>query len=58
MVSSLNMVYMHIRLDELFGGDNWFGGISMFSFGNLLQLEPVNGTTIFESVRQNRLCTS
>ena len=32
MVSSLNLAYMHLRLDELFGGDNWFGGKSVFVF--------------------------
>ena len=26
MVSSLNLAYMHLRLEELFGGHDWFGG--------------------------------
>ena len=55
MVSSLNLVYMHMRLDKLFGGTKWFGGKNMLFFGDLLQLEPVNGTTIFESVRQKQI---
>ena len=25
MVSSLMLMYMHLRLEELFGGDEWFG---------------------------------
>jgi len=25
MVSSLNLAYMHLRLEELFGGNEWFG---------------------------------
>ena len=25
MVSSLNFAYMHLRLNELFGGNDWFG---------------------------------
>ena len=25
MVSSLTLTYMHLRLEELFGGDEWFG---------------------------------
>ena len=50
MVPSLNLVYVHMRLDELFGGDKWFGGKSVLFFGDLLQLEPVNGNAIFESV--------
>ena len=24
MVSSLNLAYMHLRLEELFGGHDWF----------------------------------
>ena len=50
MKSTLNLVYMYMRLDELFGGTNWFGGKSILLFGDLLQLEPVNGTTIFDRV--------
>ena len=45
---------MHIRLDELFDGANWFGRKNMLLFGDL-QLEPVNGTTIFESVRKKHI---
>ena len=26
MVSSFNLAYMHLRLEELFGGHDWFGG--------------------------------
>lgn len=25
MVSSLNLAYMHMRLEEIFGGNEWFG---------------------------------
>ena len=25
MVSSLNLTYMHLRLEEMFGGNDWFG---------------------------------
>ena len=28
MLSSLNLAYIHLRLEELFGGDQWFGGMS------------------------------
>ena len=52
MVSSLNLAYMHLRLDELFGGEDWFGGKSVLFFGDLLQLEPVNGNPIFSAVSQ------
>ena len=26
MVSSLNLAYIHMRLEELFGASDWFGG--------------------------------
>ena len=29
MVSSLNLAYMHLGLEELFGGDEWFGSRNM-----------------------------
>ena len=37
MVSSLNLAYMHLRLEELFGGHDWFGSKSIVCFGDLLQ---------------------
>ena len=32
MVSSLNLAYMHLRLEELFGGHDWFGSKSIIIF--------------------------
>ena len=29
MVSSLNLAYIHLRLEELFDGDEWFGSTNM-----------------------------
>ena len=55
MVSSLNLAYMHLRLEELFGGNEWFGARSMLFVGDILQLQPVNGTPIFEKVSQKSL---
>ena len=52
MVSSLNLAYIHLRLQELFGGDEWFGGRNILFVGDLLQLPPVNGTPIFERLSQ------
>ena len=43
MVLSLNLAYMHLRLEELFSGHDWFGSKSIVCFGDLLQLPPVNG---------------
>ena len=40
MVSSFNFAYMHLRLNELFGGDDWFGSKNMLIWvHNLLQLQ-------------------
>ena len=50
MVSSLNLTYIHLRLDEIYGGDEWFGGKTILCMGDLLQLPPVNGTPVFQSV--------
>ena len=55
MASNLTLAYIHRRLDDLFGGpnpttgsnDQWFGGINMLFFGDLLQLPPVNALPIF-----------
>ena len=50
MVSSLNLAYMHLRLEELFGSNQWFGGRNMLFFGDFLQLQPVNGRPVFERI--------
>ena len=55
MVSSLNLAYMHLRLEELFGGNEWFGSRNMLFVGDLLQLQPVNGTPVFEKITQKSL---
>ena len=48
MVSSLNLAYIHMRLEELFGANDWFGGRNVLFVGDLLQLQPVNGSPVFE----------
>ena len=50
MVSSLNLAYMHLRLEELFGGDKWFGSRNMLFVGDLLQLQPVGGSPVLERI--------
>ena len=55
MVSSLNLAYMHLRLEELFGGNEWFGSRNMLFVGDLLQLQPVNGMPVFEKITQKSL---
>ena len=56
MVSSLNLAYMHLRLEELFGGHDWFGSKSIVCYGDLLQLPPVNGSSVFQTVSRKSLC--
>ena len=56
MVSSLNLAYMHLRLEELFGGHDCFGGRNMLFVGDLLQLQPVNGCPVFEKISKKSLC--
>ena len=36
MVSSLNLAYMHLRLEEMFGGNDWFGSKNVMFVGDLL----------------------
>ena len=50
MLSSLNLAYLHLRLEEVFGTDNWFGSISILFVGDLLQLPPVNGAPVFDKL--------
>jgi hypothetical protein len=55
MVSSLNLAYMHMRLEELFGGSEWFGSRDIMFVGDLLQLQPVRGNPVFEKVSTKSL---
>ena len=50
MVSSLNLAYIHLRLEELFGGSEWFGSKNIMFVGDLLQLQPVNGKPVYEKI--------
>ena len=52
MVSSLNLAYIHLRL---FGGNDWFGSRNMIFVGDLLQLQPVNGSPVFERITNKTL---
>ena len=55
MVSSLNLAYIHLRLEELFGSNDLFGSKNMLIMGDLLQLQPVNGHPVFEKITQKSL---
>ena len=52
MLSNLNLVYIHLRLEELFGGsgDEYFGSMNMLFVGDILQLPPVTGSPVFEKL--------
>ena len=50
MLSSLNLAYLHLHLEEVFRTDNWFGSINIPFLGDLLQLPPVNGATVFDKL--------
>ena len=55
MISSLNLAYMHLRLEELFGSVEWFGSKNMLFVGDLLQLQPPSGNPIFEKISKKAL---
>ena len=55
MVSSLTLAYIHLRLEELFGTDNWFGGKNILFVGDILQLPPVNANPVFENINRKAL---
>ena len=46
----VNLTYIHLRLDEIFARDEWFGGVHTPFVGFILQLPPVNGAAIFERI--------
>ena len=52
MLSNLNLAYIHLRLEELFGGsgDEYFGSMNMLFVGDILQLPPVTGSPVFEKL--------
>ena len=57
MVSSLNLAYIHLRLDEIFARDEWFSGVNALFVGDILQLPPVNGAAVFEKINNRSVTT-
>jgi len=54
MISGLNLAYIHLRLEELFGSNDCFASKNMLFMGDL-QLHPVNGLPVFEKITQKSL---
>ena len=57
MLSSLTLAYIHLRLEEFFGGDQWFGSMNVLFFGDLQQLPPVNGSMVFQNISNKIIAT-
>ena len=55
MVSSLNLAYIHLMLEELFSGNQWFSSKNMLIVGVILQLQAVNGNPVFHNISQTFL---
>uniref|UniRef100_A0A1X7TXZ5 ATP-dependent DNA helicase n=1 Tax=Amphimedon queenslandica TaxID=400682 RepID=A0A1X7TXZ5_AMPQE len=55
MVSSLNLTYIHMRINDLFESDEWFGGKNVLFVGDILQLPPVRGKPVFDKVTASTL---
>ena len=55
MISSLNLAFMHLRMGELFGTDEWFGSVNTLFVGDLLQLPPVSGGLVFDQLNSKAI---
>ena len=55
IVSSINLAFVHTRLEELFGNNEWFGSRNLLFVGDRLQLPPVHGSPVFEKVTTKSL---
>ena len=53
MVPNLNLAYMHLRLEELFGDQDLFRSVNIQFAGDLLQLQLVNDQPVFDLVSKN-----
>jgi len=50
MVSSLTLIFIHLRLTEVMCSNELFGGVSVVFFADLLQLPPAKGSQPFVPV--------
>ena len=56
-VSMVNLAFIHLRLDEIFARDQWFGGVNVLFVGDILQLPPVYGASVFERITNKSVAT-
>ena len=57
IVCNLNKAYLHMRLEDIFGTDEWFGSTNILFVGDLLQLPPVNGRPVFNKISNKLIKT-
>jgi hypothetical protein len=48
MTSSITLMKMHCRLQEIMGSKELFGNVNIIAFGDLLQLPPVLAPCVYE----------
>ena len=46
----LILTYLHLRLDNIYGSNDWFGSKNIIFVGDLLQLPHVNGRPVIQNV--------
>ena len=57
MLRSLCLAYIHLRLEEVFGSDQWFGAMNVLFVGDILKLPPVNGSMVFQNICNKVIAT-
>ncbi|XP_026826367.1 ATP-dependent DNA helicase PIF1-like [Ooceraea biroi] len=59
MIFNLTLMYIHLRLSEIFNTndceDGWFGQKHIFVFGDLLQLPPVHDDPVFVRLPNDKI---
>lgn len=58
MLLNLNLAYVHLRLEEIFGeSSSWFGSTNVLFVGDILQLPPVKGKPVFNKLENKAIAT-
>ena len=58
MLSNLNLAYIHLHLEKVFGeSPNWLGATNVLFVGDILQLPPVNSLPVFSPLHTRPLLT-